>query len=132
MEIKRAGSQPSTKGSAEWFTGAVRVDPLLQCPPPARAAANNVTFEPGARTFWHTHPLGQALIITAGAGWIQREGGPVEQVHPGDVIWIPAAERHWHGATSSTAMTHIAVQESQDGSAASWMEPVTEEQYRRP
>ena len=113
MEIKRAGSQPSTKGSSEWFTGTVRVDPLFQAPDPAYVSGASVTFEPGARTAWHTHPLGQTLIVTGGLGWVQREGGPVEEIRPGDVVWFSPGEKHWHGATPTTAMTHIAVQEKE-------------------
>jgi len=131
MEIKRIGSQPSTKGPADWFTGTVRIDPLIQAPPPARVAGAAVTFEPGARTAWHTHPLGQTLIVTTGCGWAQHEGGPVEEIHPGDVIWIPPGERHWHGASPSTAMTHIAIQEQLDGKTVEWLEKVSDEQYRR-
>jgi quercetin dioxygenase-like cupin family protein len=131
MEIKRNGSQPSGKGPADWFTGTVRIDPLFQPNAPARAAAACVTFEPGARTAWHTHPLGQTLIVTAGHGWVQREGVPVEEINPGDVIWFPAGERHWHGATPDTAMTHIAIQEQLDGKVVDWMEKVSDEQYRR-
>lgn len=131
MEIKRSGSQPSGKGRADWFTGAVRIDPLFRAPDPARAAGASVTFEPGARTAWHTHPLGQTLIVTAGCGWVQREGGPVEEVHPGDVVWFAPKEKHWHGSTLTTAMTHIAIHESQDGKVVDWMEPVSDEQYRR-
>ena len=112
MEIKRSGSQPSGKGPADWFTGTVRIDPLFQPPDPARVAGASVTFEPGARTAWHTHPLGQTLIVTAGCGWAQREGGPVEEIRPGDVVWFPPGEKHWHGATPTTAMTHIAIQEA--------------------
>ena len=129
MEIKRIGSQESRKGPADWFTGAVRIDPLFQAPDPARVQAASVTFEPGSRTAWHTHPLGQTLIITAGCGWAQREGGPVEK--PGDVVWFPPAEKHWHGASPGTGMTHIAIQESRDGKTVEWMEHVTEEQYRK-
>lgn len=131
MEIKRAGSQPSTEGPAQWFTGAVRIDLLFQAPDPARVQGASVTFEPGARTAWHTHPLGQTLLVTAGRGWIQREGGVVEEVRPGDVVWFSPGEKHWHGATPSTAMTHIAVQEKKDGKVVDWMEHVTDEQYRR-
>lgn len=130
MDIKRVGSQPPRKGPAEWFTGAVRVDPLNQAPPPARVACASVTFEPGARTAWHTHPLGQTLIVTAGCGWTQRWGGPVEEIRPGDVVWIPAGEKHWHGATATTAMTHIAIQEQLDGTTVEWLEHVSDEQYR--
>jgi quercetin dioxygenase-like cupin family protein len=129
MEIKRAGSQPSAKGPAEWFTGTVRIDPLYAVEGSARAAADAVTFEPGARTAWHTHPLGQALIVTAGSGRAQREGGPVEEIRPGDVVWFAAGEKHWHGASPTTAMTHIAVQEALDGKAVEWMEHVSDEQY---
>ena len=114
MEIKRSGSQPSSKGPADWFTGTVRIDPLFQANAPTRAAAASVTFEPGARTAWHTHPLGQTLIVTAGCGRAQREGGPIEEIRPGDVVWFPADERHWHGAAPTTAMTHIAIQEQLD------------------
>ncbi len=131
MEIKRVGSQPSNKGSEDWFTGTVRIDPLFPVNAPARAAANSVTFEPGARTAWHTHPLGQTLVVTAGVGWAQHEGGPVEEIRPGDVVWFPAGERHWHGASPTTAMTHIAIQEELNGSAVEWMEKVSEEQYRK-
>jgi quercetin dioxygenase-like cupin family protein len=131
MEITRSGSQPSRKGPAEWFTGAVRIDPLLQAHAPARAAGASVTFEPGARTAWHTHPLGQTLIVTAGCGWVQREGGPVEEVHPGDVVWFPPGEKHWHGASPTTGMTHIAIQEQLDGKVVDWLEHVSDEQYRR-
>jgi quercetin dioxygenase-like cupin family protein len=130
MEIKRNGSQPSSKGPAEWFTGAVRIDPLFQANAPARAAGASVTFEPGARTAWHTHPLGQVLIVTAGVGRVQRWGGPVEEVRPGDVVWFPPGEKHWHGAAPTTAMTHIAIQEALDGKVVEWMEHVTDEQYR--
>ena len=131
MEIKRVGSQASNKGSTDWFTGAVRVDPLFQAAEPARVSGAHVTFEPSARTAWHTHPLGQTLIVTSGCGWAQREGGPIEEIRPGDVVWFAAGEKHWHGATKSTAMTHIAIQESLNGKAVDWMEKVTDEQYRR-
>jgi quercetin dioxygenase-like cupin family protein len=131
MEIKRVGSQPSSKGPADWFTGTVRVDPLIQPNPPARVSGASVTFEPGARTAWHTHPLGQNLIVIAGCGWAQSEGGPVEEIHPGDVVWFPPGEKHWHGATPTTAMTHIAIQEALDGKAVDWLEKVSDEQYRR-
>lgn len=130
MEIKRSGSQPSGKGSPEYFTGAVRIDPIIQAQAPARVNAASVTFEPGARTAWHTHPLGQTLIVTAGGGLAQRWGGPVETIRPGDVVWFPPGEKHWHGASPTTAMTHIAMQEALDGKAVDWMEHVTEEQYR--
>jgi quercetin dioxygenase-like cupin family protein len=129
MEIKRGGSQPSGKGSAEYFTGAVRIDPLFQATPPARAFGASVTFEPGARTAWHTHPLGQILIVTAGCGLVQRWGGPIEQVRPGDVIWFAPGEKHWHGATPTTALTHIAIQEQLDGKVVDWLEQVSDEQY---
>jgi len=130
MDIKRSGSQPSGIGPAEWFTGTVRVDPLFQAPDPARVSGASVTFEPGARTAWHTHPLGQTLIVTAGVGCTQRWGGPIEQIRPGDVIWIPPGEKHWHGATATTAMTHIAIQERLDGKTVDWMEKVSDEQYQ--
>jgi quercetin dioxygenase-like cupin family protein len=130
MEIKRIGSQPSTKGPPEWFTGAVRIDSLFQAHDPARAVGASVTFAPGARTAWHTHPLGQTLIITAGCGRVQREHGPVEEVHPGDVIWFPPGEKHWHGATLTDGMSHIAIQEQLDGKTVDWMEQVSDEQYR--
>src|SRR5271155_3462461 len=129
MEIKRSGSRASTKGPADWFTGTVRIDQLFQAPEPARSAANSVTFEPGARTAWHTHPLGQSLIVTFGCGWVQREGGPVEEIRPGDVVWFSPGEKHWHGATATTGMTHIAIQESLDGKVVDWMEKLTDEQY---
>ena len=130
MDIKRAGSQPSAKGPADWFTGTVRIDPQFSAPAPARVVVAAVTFEPGARTAWHTHPLGQTLIVTAGFGRAQREGGPVEEIRPGDVVWFTPNERHWHGASPSTAMTHFAIQEALDGKAVEWMEQVTDEQYR--
>jgi quercetin dioxygenase-like cupin family protein len=130
MEIKRSGSQPSGKGPAENFTGTVRVDPLFNAPDPARVLGATVTFEPGARTAWHTHPLGQTLIVTAGCGLVQRWGGPIEGIRPGDVVWIAASEKHWHGAAATTAMTHIAIVEQLDGKSADWMEKVTDEQYR--
>jgi len=129
MEIKRNGSQPSGKGPAEWFTGAVRIDPLHNAPAPARVGCAAVTFEPGARTAWHSHPLGQTLVVIAGCGRTQRWGGPVEEIKPGDVVWIPPGEKHWHGAAPATGMTHIAIQESLDGGAAQWMEHVSDEQY---
>ncbi len=129
MEIKRSGSQPSTKGSAEYFTGAVRVDPLFQAKSPAKAVGAWVTFEPGARTAWHTHPLGQTLIVMTGCGLVQRSGGPIEMIQPGDVVWIPPGEKHWHGATPTTAMSHIAIQEQLDGKTADWLEKVGDEQY---
>ena len=129
MEIKRSGAQPSTKGNADWFTGTVRVDPLFEAPAPARVRGASVTFEPGARTNWHTHPLGQTLIVIAGCGRAQREGGPIEEIRPGDVVWIPPNEKHWHGAAPTTAVTHIAIQEALDGKAVEWMEKVTGEDY---
>ena len=131
MDIHRAGSRPSTKGPEDWFTGTVRIDPLFQPTEPARTGGAAVTFEPGARTAWHTHPYGQTLIVTAGCGWVQREGQPVEEIRPGDVVWFAPGERHWHGATPTTAMTHIAIQESQNGSPVTWMENVSDAQYRR-
>jgi quercetin dioxygenase-like cupin family protein len=130
MEIKRIGSQPCGRSPAEWFTGTVRIDPLFRATAPARAAGNTVTFEPGARTAWHTHPLGQVLIVTAGCGLVQREGGPVEEIHPGDVVWFEPDEKHWHGASPTTAMTHIAIQEALDGKAVDWIDKVTDEQYQ--
>ena len=129
MEITRIGTQPSGKGPEDWFTGAVRIDPLFAANDARRAVAANVTFEPGARTAWHTHPLGQTLIVTAGSGWAQREGGSVEEIHPGDVVWIAPNEKHWHGATATTGMTHIAIQENLNGKVVDWMEKVTDEQY---
>ena len=131
IEIRRSGSRPSTKGSADWFTGAVRVDPLFQAPDPARVSGAYVTFEPGARTAWHTHPLGQTLIITFGLGWVQRDGGPIEEVRPGDVVWFPPGLKHWHGATPTTAMSHVAIQESLNGGPVTWMEKVSDEQYQK-
>ncbi len=130
MDIRRSGSQPSGIGPAEWFTGTVRIDPLFQAPDPAHVSGASVTFEPGARTAWHTHPLGQTLIVTAGAGRAQRWGGPIEEIRPGDVIWIPPGEKHWHGAAATTAMTHIAIQEHLNGKVVDWMERVSDEQYR--
>ena len=129
MDIKRSGSQPSGKGPADWFTGAVRIDPLFAATAPARAAGNAVTFEPGARTAWHTHPLGQILIVTMGSGRAQREGGGIEEIRPGDVVSFAPGEKHWHGAAPTTAMTHIAIQEALDGKAVDWMEKVSDEQY---
>jgi quercetin dioxygenase-like cupin family protein len=131
MVIRRSGSQPSNKGPADWFTGTVRIDPLFEGKAPARTAGASVTFEPGARTAWHTHPLGQTLLVTTGLGWVQREGGSVEEIRPGDVIWFAPGEKHWHGATSTTAMSHIAIQEKLNGSPVDWMEKVTDEQYQR-
>src|SRR5918999_511713 len=129
MDIKRSGSQASTKGPAEWFTGTVRIDPLFDAPLPARAAGASVTFESGARTAWHTHPLGQTLIVTAGVGRAQTEGGRIEEIRPGDVVWFPPGVKHWHGAGPTTAMTHIAIQEALDGKVVEWMEKVSDEQY---
>jgi len=129
MEIKRNGSQKPMKGPADWFTGTVRVEPLFSAPAPALVQGASVTFEPGARTAWHTHPLGQTLIVTAGVGWAQRDGGPVEEILPGDVVWFAPGERHWHGATAATAMTHIAIQENLDGKVVDWLEPVSEKEY---
>jgi quercetin dioxygenase-like cupin family protein len=131
MDIQRIGSRPSAKAPADYFTGAVRLDTLIEAPDPARARAVSVTFEPGARTTWHTHPLGQILIVTSGQGWAQRWDGPVEEIRPGDVIWFPPGEKHWHGATATTAMTHIAIQEALDGKTADWLEPVSDEQYKK-
>jgi len=131
MEIQRSGSQPSGKGPAENFTGNVRIDPLFEGSDPARVRGALVTFEPGARSAWHTHPLGQALVVTAGLGWIQRWGGPVEEIRPGDVVWTSPGEKHWHGATPTTAMSHMAIQEALNGSPVQWMEKVTDDQYRR-
>jgi quercetin dioxygenase-like cupin family protein len=131
MEIKRNGSQASIKGPADWFTGTVRIDPLfLDAEDPARATGASVTFEPGGRTAWHTHPLGQTLIVTAGCGLVQREGGEIEEIRPGDVVWFPGGEKHWHGASTTTAMTHIAIQEKLDGSSVEWLEHVSDEQYQ--
>ena len=138
MEIKRSGSQASTKGPTDWFTGAVRIDPLFEAPElstaslrPARVRGASVMFESGARTAWHTHPLGQTLIVTFGLGWAQRWGGPIEEIRPGDVVWFAPNEKHWHGATPTTAMTHIAIQEALDGKVVEWMEHVTDEQYQK-
>ncbi len=131
MEIKRTGSQPSAKGPSEWFTGTVRIDPLFQAHDPARTAGACVTFEPGVRTAWHTHPLGQTLIVTNGFGWVQREGGSVEEIHPGDVVWFSPGEKHWHGASPTTAMTHIAIQEQFGGKMVEWMEHVSDVQYHK-
>ncbi len=130
MEIKRSGSQPSGKGQAEYFTGTVRVDPLFDAPSPARVFGASVTFEPGARTAWHAHVLGQTLIVTAGCGRVQRWGGPIEEIRPGDVVWIAPGEKHWHGAAPTTAMTHIAIVEKAEGTASDWMEKVSDEQYQ--
>lgn len=130
MEIKRAGSQASNKGPSDWFTGTVRIDPLFQAPHPALVQGASVTFEPGARTAWHTHPLGQTLIVTAGRGLAQRWGGPVEEIRPGDVVWFAPGEKHWHGAAPATAMTHIAIQENLNGKVVDWLEKVSDEQYQ--
>jgi quercetin dioxygenase-like cupin family protein len=131
MEITRIGSQPSGKGPADYFTGTVRIDPLFNPPDPARVAMALVTFEPGARTAWHTHPLGQTLIVTAGSGWVQRDGDEIQNIYPGDVVWFAPGEKHWHGATATTAMSHIAIQEKLNGSPVDWMEQVTDEQYTK-
>src|SRR4051812_14804331 len=130
MLITRNGSQPSQKGAADYFTGSVRIDSRFQGSPPARVGGAIVTFEPGARTAWHTHPLGQTLIVTSGCGRVQREGGPVEEIRPGDVVWFEPGEKHWHGAAATTAMTHIAIAESLDGKTVDWMEQVSDEQYQ--
>jgi len=129
MEIKRIGSQSSGVGPGDWFTGSVRIDPLFQAPDPARVQGASVTFNPGARTAWHTHPLGQTLIVTAGCGWVQRWDGPIEEIRPGDVVWFEPGEKHWHGATATMGMTHIAVQEKLDGKVVDWMEHVSDAQY---
>jgi quercetin dioxygenase-like cupin family protein len=129
MDVRRSGSQPSAKGPAENFTGTVRIDPLFEAPEPARARGASVTFEPGARSAWHTHPLGQTLIVTSGCGWVQSDGGPKIEIRPGDVISCPANGKHWHDATRTTAMTHIAIQEALDGKVVEWMEKVTDEEY---
>jgi len=130
MEIKRIESQPTSEGSADWFTGAVRIQPLFEAPKPARVRGASVTFAPGARTAWHTHPLGQTLIVTSGLGWAQREGRPIEEIRPGDVVWFAPNEKHWHGATPTKAMTHIAIQEALNDKVVEWMEHVTDKQYR--
>ena len=131
MDIKRVGSQLSAKGPADWFTGAVRIDPLIHAPDPARLQGACVTFEPGARTAWHTHPLGQTLVVTSGMGRAQRDGGPIEEIRPGDVVWFAPGEKHWHGASPTMAMTHIALQERLGGNVVDWMEQVSDEQYSR-
>lgn len=131
MEITRIGSQPSAKGPEDWFTGSVRIDPLFQPNDSRRAAGATVTFEPGARTAWHKHPLGQTLIVISGVGWVQKEGGPVEEINPGDVVWFNPNEKHWHGASPTIAMTHIAIQEQLNGKVVDWMEKVSDEQYRK-
>jgi quercetin dioxygenase-like cupin family protein len=130
MEINRSGSQPSSKGPAEWFTGNVIIEPLFEAAEPARVRGASVTFEPGAHTAWHTHPLGQTLIVTSGLGWAQRWGGPIEEIRPGNVVWFSPGEKHWHGATPTTAMTHIAIQEALNGKVVDRMEHVSDEQYR--
>lgn len=130
VEVRRNGSQPSTRGPAENFTGSVRIDPLFSPEGPARASSARVTFEPSARTAWHTHPLGQRLIVTAGVGWVQQWGGQIQEIRPGDVVWIPPGVKHWHGATTTTTMTHIAIQEQLDGKVVDWMEQVSDEQYQ--
>ena len=131
LRIARAGSQPSNRGPAEWFTGFVRVDPLFPATAPSRMSGALVTFEPGARSAWHTHPVGQVLVVTSGLGWVRREGGPVEEIRPGDVVWIPPGVKHWHGAAAATGMAHIAVLEASDGKNTDWTEKVSDEQYRR-
>lgn len=131
IKITRSGSQPSRQGPAEYFTGSVRIDLLFNANPPSRASGGRVTFEPGARTAWHTHPLGQTLIVTAGSGWVRQWGGPIQEIREGDVVWISPGQKHWHGATATTSMTHIAIQEYLDGKNVEWMEKVSDEQYRR-
>ncbi len=129
MDIKKNGSQPSATGPSDWFSGTVRIDSRFQAEEPARVGGATVTFEPGARTAWHTHPLGQTLIVTAGCGWAQHDGGPIEVIHPGDIVWFPPGEKHWHGATATTAMTHIAIAELLNGKAVDWLEKVSDEDY---
>jgi quercetin dioxygenase-like cupin family protein len=131
MNLIKSGTQPSKKGPADWFTGTVRIDSPFQAADPARVTGAIVTFEPGARTAWHTHPLGQTLVVMTGCGWVQREGGLIEEIHPGDVVWFPPGEKHWHGASPTTAMTHLAIQEQLNGKAVEWMEKVSDEQYRQ-
>jgi quercetin dioxygenase-like cupin family protein len=131
MDIKRSGARPSNKGPADYFTGTVKIEPLVEAANPARVRAASVTFDPGARTAWHTHPLGQTLIVTAGLGWAQTEGGAVEEIRPGDVVWFAPGEKHWHGATATSAMTHIAVQEALNGKAVDWLELVSDQQFRK-
>jgi len=131
MNLIKSGTQPSKKGPADWFTGTVRIDSPFQAADPARVTGAIVTFEPGARTAWHTHPLGQTLVVMAGCGWVQREGGLIEEIHPGDVVWFPPGEKHWNGASPTTAMTHLAIQEQLNGKAVEWMEKVSDEQYRQ-
>ena len=129
MDIKRAGSQPSGKGPSDWFTGTVRIDPQINAPAPSRVGVGKVTFEPGARTAWHTHPLGQTLLVVDGMGLVQRDGGPIEEIRPGDVVWFAPGEKHWHGASPKTAMTHFAIQEALDGKAVDWLEKASDAQY---
>ncbi len=129
MDIKKNGSQPSATGPSDWFSGTVRIDSRFQAEEPARVGGATVTFEPGARTAWHTHPLGQTLIVTAGCGWAQHDGGPIEVIHPGDIVWFPPGEKHWHGATATTAMTHIAIAELLNAKAVDWLEKVSDEDY---
>jgi quercetin dioxygenase-like cupin family protein len=131
VTVSRSGTQPSVRGSSDWFTGTARIDPLFTARDPARASGSAVTFEPGARTVWHTHAAGQTLVVTAGAGWVQQWGGPVQEIHPGDVVTVPSGVKHWHGATATTGMTHIAIQEAVGGKVVDWQEPVTDAQYRR-
>ena len=131
MEIIKNGTQPSVKGPEDWFTGKVRIDPLFSKKDVTKAAGALVTFEPGARTAWHTHPAGQTLIVISGLGWVQREGSPIEEIHPGDVVWFEPEEKHWHGASANKAMSHIAIQEEKDGKVVDWMEKVTDEQYKK-
>ena len=131
MDIKRNGARASNKAPADYFTGAVKIEPLVEAPDPARVRAASVSFEAGARTAWHTHPLGQTLIVTEGLGWAQTDGGPVEEIRPGDVVWFSPGEKHWHGATATSAMTHIAIQEALNGKAADWLEQVSDAQYRK-
>ena len=131
MKITRVGLQPSSKGPADWFTGTVRIDPLFQTEAPARVQGASVTFEPAARTAWHAHPLGQTLIVTSGVGRVQREGGPIEEIRPGDIVWLAPNEKHWHGASPTTSMTHIAIQESLDGKVVEWLEKVSDEEYKK-
>jgi quercetin dioxygenase-like cupin family protein len=131
MQIQRLDAQASVKGPADWFTGSVRIDPLADPKAPSRVSMANVTFEPGARTAWHTHPLGQHILITSGLGWVQHEGGEIQEVRPGDIVWFPPGEKHWHGASNKQAMTHIAIQEAKDGTAVEWLEHVTDEQYEK-
>lgn len=131
MQINRAGSKPSKPGRADWFTGTVRIDAPFQGEEPSRISGATVTFEPGARTAWHTHPLGQTILIISGLGWVQRDGSPVEEVHPGDIVWFPPKEKHWHGASAEAAMSHVAVQESLDGKVVEWLEKVSDDQYRK-